>query len=114
MTKAVFKKEKGLWTSLEVSGHSGYCTEGYDIVCAGISTAVIYTINLLEKLIGNHFDFFQDDEKGYVLIHQFNYQQISLENQSFINIIFSNLYDILTEIEKNYPKYLKIKIENNK
>ena len=47
MTKAVFTKQNGLWTSIKVSGHSGYANHGSDIVCAGISTAVISSINLL-------------------------------------------------------------------
>ncbi len=114
MTKAVFKKQNGLWTSLEVSGHSGYSTAGSDIVCAGISTAVIYSINLLDKLVENCFEVFQNVEEGYVLINKFNYDVISKENLKFIDLIFTNLYDTLKDIENNYPKNLKIKIENNK
>lgn len=114
MTKAVFKKENGLWTSLEVSGHSGYSTEGSDIVCAGISTAVISSINLLDKLIENRFEFIQDDKKGYVKAYNFNYHNLSEEIMEFINLIFLNLIDTLKDIELSYPKNLNIKIENNK
>lgn len=113
MTKAVFKKQNGLWTSLEVCGHSGYSTEGSDIVCAGISTAVIYSVNLLDKLIENHFDLTQDED-GYILVNNFKYDNISSEKLEFIDLIFQNLYECLQTIEEDYPKNLKIKIENNK
>ena len=36
--------------SIEIKGHSGYEEYGKDIVCSSVSTSVILTINLLEKL----------------------------------------------------------------
>ncbi len=114
MTKAVLKKQNGLWTSLEVSGHSGYSTAGSDIVCAGISTAVISSVNLLDKLIEGCFDLIQNEEDGYVSIYNIKYQNVEESNKYFIDLIFQNLYDILKDIENQYPKNLKVKIENNK
>jgi uncharacterized protein YsxB (DUF464 family) len=114
MTKAVFKKQNGLWTSLEVSGHSGYSTAGSDIVCAGISTAVISSVNLLDKLIEGCFDVNQNEKDGYVSIYNLDYQNIEESKKTFVDLIFRNLYDTLKDIEDQYPKNLKVKIENNK
>lgn len=114
MTKAVFKKQSGLWASLEVSGHSGYGTVGTDIVCAGISTAVISSVNLLDKLIEGCFDISQNEEEGYVSIYNLDYQKVEESKRYFIDLIFQNLIDILKDIEDEYPKNLKVKIENNK
>ena len=66
MTKAVFKKQNGLWTSLEVSGHSGYSTAGSDIVCAGISATVINSLNLVLKLVNKKAKFSENQEEGYM------------------------------------------------
>ena len=33
-----------------VEGHSGYADLGYDIVCSSVSTAMIYSANLVSKL----------------------------------------------------------------
>ena len=43
-------KRKGQEALLEVQGHSDYDIYGKDIVCASISTALIFTANLIEKL----------------------------------------------------------------
>ena len=45
-----------------VEGHSGYADLGYDIVCSSVSTAMIYSANLVSKLsencnINNYFLF---------------------------------------------------------
>ena len=100
MTKAVFKKQNGLWTSLEVSGHSGYSTAGSDIVCAGISTAVISSVNLLDKLIEGCFDVNQNEEDGYVSIYNLDYQNIEESKKTFVDLILStasNVKHILTD-----------------
>lgn len=114
MTKAVLKKENGLWTSLKVSGHSGYADYGSDIVCAGISTAVISSINLLDKLLDGHFEVTQDENKGLVILNNIDYSNLSNEKVEFVNLIFDNLIDTLKTIEDDYPKNFKLKIENNK
>lgn len=114
MTKAVVKKQNGLYVSLMVSGHSGYADYGSDIVCAGISTAVISSINLIDKLVDGHFEFTQNDENGLVVLNNINYNGLSNEKLEFINLVFENLIETLKNIEDDYPKYFKIKIENNK
>ena len=114
MTKAVFTKQNGLWTSLKVSGHSGYANHGSDIVCAGISTAVISSINLLDKLIGERFEVIQNEKEGLIFVTNINYNGIDSKEVDFVGIIFENLYQTLNSIEEEYPKNLKIKIENNK
>ena len=43
-------KRKGQEALLEVQGHSDHDIYGKDIVCASISTALIFTANLIEKL----------------------------------------------------------------
>lgn len=63
MTKVVFKKENGFWSRLEINGHDNYANFGQDIVCAAISTAAIMSINLLERIIPNRFEVFQNDRK---------------------------------------------------
>lgn len=114
MTKAVFTNKKGLWTSLKVSGHSGYANFGSDIVCAGISTAVISSINLLDKLADGHFEIIQDEKEGVIILQNIDYNKINCDYLDFINLIFENLIETLKGIEEDYPKYFKLKIENNK
>ncbi len=113
MTKATFRKKEDLWTGFEISGHSGYSSSGSDIVCAGISTAVIMSINLIDKLIPNSFEVIQDEKKGYISLRNIDYLKVTNETKDTLNVIFETLVETLESIEQDYPKNLKVKIENN-
>lgn len=111
MTKAVVKKKEGLYDSLEVKGHAEFSTSGSDIVCAGISTAVIMSMNLLDKLIPNLFEVIQNDAEGYICLKNMNYSRMSDVEKEFVQIIFENLIETLQSIQANYQNHLKVKIE---
>lgn len=113
MTKAVVKEKEGLVSSLEVKGHTGYATSGSDIVCAGISTAVIMSVNLLDKLIPNLFEVIQDDAEGYICLKNINYSKMDDVEIDFVRKIFDNLIEILQDIQANYQNHLKVKVESN-
>ena len=52
MLKAVFyRNNKGL-NGFSVSGHAGYGTEGNDIVCAAVSSAVMLVCNTVTEFFG--------------------------------------------------------------
>ncbi len=113
MTTVCLKKTQGFWQSLEVSGHTGYAESGSDIVCAGISTATIFTINLLDKFIPNKFSVVTKEVDGYLYLSNIRYDLLDVNTQKLVTQVFDNLHDILVDIMNNYPKYLKIKLENN-
>lgn len=56
MITAKFYRKNGLYTAFIVSGHAGAAEFGYDIVCSGVSSAVMLTINTIT-------DFFRADAK---------------------------------------------------
>ena len=113
MTKAIFKKQDGLYVNLEVKGHSGFASSGSDIVCAGISTAVIMSINLIDRLMPNSFEVIQDEAVGYICLKNILYSKMDESLINNIQIIFDNLYETLLDIQANYQNHLKVKIENN-
>lgn len=86
---------------IEVKGHSGYEELGKDIVCSAVSSSVILTVNLLERL-----------DAKFECREEANIPLISLiinESNSLIQTILENLVDSLNEISKQYKKYLQIK-----
>ena len=88
---------------IEVSGHALYDHSGKDIVCASVSTALIMTINALEKL--NVLDLVKYDiEEGY-------FQVEVLKQSSKVKAMIDNLHYGLTDLSNQYPKYIKIKKE---
>lgn len=46
----IYRNQKHVFTGFLCEGHAGYADAGSDIVCAGISTLVINTINAVEAL----------------------------------------------------------------
>lgn len=88
---------------IEVSGHALYDHSGKDIVCASVSTALIVTINALEKL--DVLEFIKYDiEEGYFQL------EVVKEDQT-VKALLDNLVYSLTDLSNQYPKYIKIKKE---
>lgn len=50
MIKAVFYQKKGLYCGFIITGHAGG-KYGQDIVCAGVSSAVMLTVNTLTDFL---------------------------------------------------------------
>lgn len=50
MIRSTFKKSGGRFISFSVSGHSGYGDSGSDIVCAGVSSAVMLICNAITEV----------------------------------------------------------------
>lgn len=93
-------KRKGQEALLEVQGHSDYDIYGKDIVCASISTTLIFTANLIEKLNLGYNIMDLVCEEGYFRL------QIKTSDLT-ANAVFENLEYTLEEISKQYPKNLK-------
>ncbi|HRF70536.1 MAG: ribosomal-processing cysteine protease Prp [Anaeroplasmataceae bacterium] len=97
-TFQVIRKDKE--AVLEVKGHANYDTYGNDIVCSSISTALIVTANLIERLNLSYNIIDLVCEEGYF--------RLQIKTTDFVtNTIFENLEDTLEEISKQYPRNLK-------
>lgn len=84
-----------------IEGHSGYDTIGKDIVCSSVSTAMIMSVNLLEKFNSN-FDFDSDEKIPMMKLNVNNYNDVEEK-------VLDNLVDCLKDVSTQYNKYLKIK-----
>lgn len=84
--------------SLEVKGHAAYDAHGKDIVCAAVSSSVAGGLLAFEDLAA-----MQTEQKdGYI------YVRSNTELSQHDKIVFQTILTQLREIEKEYPKYLKI------
>lgn len=87
---------------VEVKGHSAYADNGFDIVCASISTITIMTANLYDKLDLSYNILTLDCHDGYFKL------EVKI-NDKVSKGIFENLIDALDSLGENYPKYIKKK-----
>lgn len=86
---------------IEVKGHANQNPYGQDIVCASVSTMLIMTYNLIERL-----NLFSCNitapvcEEGLFVLNM-------KKSDNTLNEILNNLSDSLGMLESAYPKYIK-------
>lgn len=99
-------KNTGSRIELEIRGHAGYSSAGYDIVCAGISAL---TFGLIKELI-------EQDQKGN--INLFHLEECKedphiviiardIKNIELIESLFSLVLRAFEDISIDYPDYIK-------
>ncbi len=84
-----------------ISGHSGYEEVGKDIVCSAVSTAVLLTASLIEKICPKYI--FEIDEKKVTMSLKL------LQSNEISDITINNLVEFLKSVKKDYTKHIKIK-----
>lgn len=101
MLKVIIQKEKKQIKKVSISGHAGYAKEGYDIVCAAVSSVVTTSVNgilCLEDTIE-----VLDDTKTLCIN--------LLKHTNITDKLIANMIALLEEIEKQYKKYINIRTE---
>lgn len=103
MTKVKLFKSNNIPKRLLVSGHSGYASEGEDIVCAGISALTINFVNSIEQLTDDKFNLNTDD--GVI---DFEFIDIPSKQSS---LLLDSLLLGLNNIKNDYNEFISIIIE---
>ena len=103
MIKVILTKKDDNVNKVIINGHAGYDDFGKDIVCAAVSSTVITTINILLSLDNQSISY--NDSRGLII----EVLKDDMTTKKIINVLISNLY----ELEKEYPKNIQIKEENN-
>lgn len=99
MIKIKIHYEDNFIKGFKVSGHANYDDYGKDIVCAAVSSIVITSVNLALKL----------DEPSVKTINKEGLIETDvLKQDEVINKVFTNMVDMLEELEKDYSKNIKI------
>ncbi|NLN50470.1 MAG: ribosomal-processing cysteine protease Prp [Acholeplasmataceae bacterium] len=90
-------------SEVEVKGHAEFAELGEDIVCASVSTAVILSANLIERL---------KEKENVELKEADGYFHLKvLKQTNNIKVIIQNLVWTLKELEKQYPHFIKYQKE---
>ena len=100
------RDNKGYITGFTSEGHSGYAESGYDIVCAGISTLVINTINSIAEFTSIEFEPVFDEERAIINC------DIDEYTDHDVQLFFKSLLLGLTAIYESYGnEYINIIFE---
>ena len=99
MIKAHFKRENNNIVKIEISGHAMYDEYKKDIVCAGVSSSLITSVNAILSFDKDAIKFTEGN----------NFSLENLKKDNITNTLLENLYRTLKEIEKNYKNNIEIK-----
>ena len=100
MINISYKKENNHINYVKISGHADYADEGFDIVCASVSSISITTVNAIIRIDSDSINY--KDEDGYLLIN------ISKHSDT-IDKLIDNMINLLEELEKQYNKHIEIR-----
>ncbi|MCL2517580.1 MAG: ribosomal-processing cysteine protease Prp [Oscillospiraceae bacterium] len=62
MTRITFFKRSGIFYGFEEKGHTGYGSEGDDVLCAALSAMTMLIINAIEVVYASNVDYSIDEE----------------------------------------------------
>ncbi|MDD3048454.1 MAG: ribosomal-processing cysteine protease Prp [Bacilli bacterium] len=95
-------KENNNIKKIIIIGHSNYDVAGKDIVCAGVSSTVLTTVNAIISI--NEQAISYEEKKDLVTI-------IINIHDEVIDKLLNNMLKMLESLEKDYTKYIKINKE---
>lgn len=100
MINISYKKNDNHINYVKISGHADYADEGFDIVCASVSSISITTLNAIIRY--DEESIYYHEEDGLLEIGIVKYSE-------FIDILMENMISMFEELEKQYKDYIKIK-----
>lgn len=96
-----FYRREEILSGFQMSGHAGYDEAGYDIVCAGASTAVQMTVNGITEILESPAAVKVEDN----LIEL----SISEENTTTEGVLFLESFLLQMQLmEEDYPEYITV------
>lgn len=94
---------KGRNDKVEIKGHAMYDDFGKDIVCSGISSIVTTSVNAILTFNKNYIKYTIKDDLFTIEVNEHN---------EIVDNLLNNMINMLEEVEKDYPKNIKIRKEN--
>lgn len=93
-------KIKKLSNQIIIEGHAMYEDYGKDIVCAAVSSIVITTVNACLSIDSEATSYNKENDRFTITIKK---------QDPIIDKLIQNMMNLLTELEQDYPKNIRIK-----
>lgn len=87
---------------IEIKGHANYNEYGKDIVCSGISSIVITTVNAILRFNKNYIKYVPKNNLFLIEVIEIN---------DITTILIENMVSMIKELEEDYPENINIKEE---
>lgn len=100
MIKISYKEQDNHINYVKISGHANYADEGFDIVCASVSSIAITTINAIIRI---------DEEAIYYSENDGLLEIGIVKENEIVDLLIINMISMFEELEEQYKDYIKIK-----
>ena len=100
MIKISYKEENNHINYVKIYGHANYADEGFDIVCASVSSIAITTINAIIRI---------DEESIYYSENDGLLEIGIVKENEIVDLLIINMISMFEELEEQYKDYIKIK-----
>ncbi len=104
-------RQSDCWQGFRLSGHAESGPYGYDIVCAAVSALSLSVVNNVKRILDVELIIQADQDQGGYL-EFYRPENLSADQQDQLQLLFEHLYWSLYDIEDEYPKFIKIKIQD--
>ncbi len=100
MIRIDIKKKKDNFITITLKGHAMYDDYGKDIVCAGVSSILITSVNGILKFDKNALNVNQKKDEVELKI---------LKNDLITKNLLNNMIELFYELKENYPENITIR-----
>lgn len=111
MIKAIILLENHAVRQVEITGHAGYADNGYDIVCAAVSSQIISIENSLDQIVNIPVKTSVNEVDGGYLKLEIPTVDSKKQNEQ-AQLLLQHLVFALEVIADSYPEFVKIQKKN--
>lgn len=110
MINILISRKEGEIVAYKISGHAKFATKGKDIICAAVSAVSQQTaIGIVDYLKINAYTEVKD---GFLSLDIENSDKDGKEKE--IKAMLETMYIMLSQIEEQYPGYVKLSVKEVK
>ena len=106
-----FRNDLNFITAVECEGHTGYDVEGYDVVCAALSSIVQTAVLGLMQVAKINVDYKVDEEKGYLMV-KLPKHMTEVEAHD-ADVVLKTLYLGASDLYEGFSYYINLEVKNN-
>ena len=113
MTKVVFFRNDGIFYGFRETGHTGYGDEGYDILCAALSSMTMLLINSINVVYAGELDYTIDEGATEIIVQSKSALPEFEEDERkryAISGLFMSYCIQLNDLMEEYYDYLQVEV----
>ena len=113
MTKVVFFRNDGIFYGFRETGHTGYGSEGDDVLCAALSSMTMLLINSINVVFAGDLDYTIDEGATEIMVQSKSALPEFEEDERkryAVSGLFMSYYIQLNDLMEEYYNYLQVEV----